>query len=108
MNDMSPRIMQAQNVISDVAEAIRAAACLDPETSSASPPSLDYYAMAAAAIRKLAAQEPSPDPCTSATTREIFVQWSNDKQHIRRWSFSPSDLAERLLVEAVTQGEAAC
>lgn len=36
------------------------------------------------------------------SARTIYVRWSDDGQHIRKWSWSEFDLAERLIAETVT------
>ena len=41
----------------------------------------------------------APQP---GTPRTIYVQWSVDGNHIRKWSWSEFDLAERLNAETVS------
>ena len=36
------------------------------------------------------------------TARTIYIRWSNNGQHIRKWDWSEFDLAERLIAETVT------
>lgn len=36
------------------------------------------------------------------TPRTIYVQWSDDGQHIRKWSMAEFGLAERLIAETMS------